>query len=214
MAYFALMFQLTGVPVTLESMRRDLDAGIGEITWFQLIWPLVVAATGIFLGRVADSAGHLRIWYLGMSLSVVLSAAIALSPTAGAAIVGRGLLAMSLTLAATASVGIVSSATEASHRGRALGLWAAITMLGAVAGDLALTIGARGGVFIGGGIVPRFVRHLAGSAFRRHFEDKGRLQPYLARVPTHVILQQNPAFVGLMGLLADARAQGRTVAAR
>ena len=87
-------------------------------------------------------------------------------------------------------------------------------MLGAVAGDLALTIGARGGVFIGGGIVPRFVRHLAGSAFRRHFEDKGRLQPYLARVPTHVILQQNPAFVGLMGLLADARAQGRTVAAR
>lgn len=87
-------------------------------------------------------------------------------------------------------------------------------VLGAVAGDLALTIGARGGVFIGGGIVPRFVGHLAGSAFRKQFEAKGRLQPYLARVPTHVILHQNPAFVGLRGLLADARAQGRHVAAR
>ena len=86
-------------------------------------------------------------------------------------------------------------------------------VLGAVAGDLALTIGARGGIFIGGGIVPRFVNHLAGSAFRQQFEAKGRLQPYLARVPTHVILHQNPAFVGLIGLLADARAQGRHVAA-
>jgi glucokinase len=86
--------------------------------------------------------------------------------------------------------------------------------LGAVAGDLALTIGARGGVFIGGGIVPRFVRHLAGSTFRQQFEAKGRLRSYLARVPTHVILHQNPTFIGLMGLLTDARAQGLQVAAR
>ena len=86
--------------------------------------------------------------------------------------------------------------------------------LGAVAGDLALTIGARGGVFIGGGIVPRFVDHLAGSAFRRQFQSKGRLQPYLARIPTRVILHRNPAFLGLMGLLTDAREQARQVAAR
>ena len=41
--------------------------------------------------------------------------------------------------------------------------------LGAVAGDVALTFGARGGVYIGGGIVPRFVDHLARSAFREQF---------------------------------------------
>ena len=86
--------------------------------------------------------------------------------------------------------------------------------LGAVAGDLALTIGARGGVFIGGGIVPRFVDHLSGTAFRHQFEGKGRLQPYLARVPTRVILHRNPAFLGLMGLLTDARENGRHVAAQ
>lgn len=86
--------------------------------------------------------------------------------------------------------------------------------LGAVAGNLALTIGARGGVFIGGGIVPRFVDHFANSAFRRQFQAKGRMQPYLARIPTRVILHRNPAFLGLMGLLADARALGRKVATR
>jgi glucokinase len=86
--------------------------------------------------------------------------------------------------------------------------------LGAIAGDLALTIGARGGVFIGGGIVPRFIDHFAASAFRRQFEAKGRLQPYLARIPTRVILHPNPAFLGLMGLLTDAREHGRHVAAR
>lgn len=86
--------------------------------------------------------------------------------------------------------------------------------LGAVAGDLALTIGARGGVFIGGGIVPRFIDHFAASAFRRQFEAKGRLRPYLARIPTRVILHRSPAFLGLIGLLADARAHDRHVASR
>lgn len=82
-------------------------------------------------------------------------------------------------------------------------------LLGAVAGDMALTFGARGGVFIGGGIVPRFVEHLSRSAFRRHFEAKGRLQPYTARIPTRVIMHPNPAFVGLASL---AEAMRRPVA--
>jgi glucokinase len=77
--------------------------------------------------------------------------------------------------------------------------------LGAVAGDVALTFGARGGVYIGGGIVPRFVDHLAGSTFREQFVSKGRMRGYLERVPTRVILHPNPAFVGLMSLADVAR---------
>ena len=72
--------------------------------------------------------------------------------------------------------------------------------LGAVAGDVALTFGARGGVYIGGGIAPRFVDHLARSAFREQFVSKGRMRSYLERIPTCVILHPNPAFVGLMSL--------------
>lgn len=79
------------------------------------------------------------------------------------------------------------------------------SMLGAVAGDAALAFGARGGVFIGGGIVPRFVDHLAHTAFRASFAAKGRLEPYLARIPTRVIMHPTPAFLGLMSLVRQAR---------
>jgi glucokinase len=68
---------------------------------------------------------------------------------------------------------------------------------------MALMFGARGGVFIGGGVVPRFVEHLARTDFRQNFEAKGRLQPYLAQIPTRVILHPHPAFVGLMALAKD-----------
>jgi glucokinase len=74
------------------------------------------------------------------------------------------------------------------------------TLLGGVAGDLALTYGARGGLFIGGGIVPRFVDHFERSGFREAFLGKGRLRPYLERIPVRVILHPTPAFTGLMNL--------------
>jgi glucokinase len=69
--------------------------------------------------------------------------------------------------------------------------------LGGVAGNVALTYGARGGVYIGGGMVPRFVDFLAGSEFRGRFEAKGRLSEYLAPIPTSVIVHHYPALVGL-----------------
>ncbi|MCW5734102.1 MAG: glucokinase [Enhydrobacter sp.] len=86
--------------------------------------------------------------------------------------------------------------------------------LGAVAGDVALTFGAKGGVFIGGGIVPRFVNHLAHSAFRENFVAKGRMRPYLERIPTRVILHPTPAFAGLINLARLAQEQVRPAASR
>lgn len=74
-------------------------------------------------------------------------------------------------------------------------------MLGTVAGDLALTTGARGGVYIAGGIVPRFLELFRKSEFRARFESKGRYRDYLAAIPTHVITAPLPAFRGLRYLL-------------
>ena len=59
--------------------------------------------------------------------------------------------------------------------------------LGAVAGDLALTLGARGGVYVGGGIAPQLATAIAASSFRERFESKGRYRSYLAAVPTWLI---------------------------
>ena len=76
-------------------------------------------------------------------------------------------------------------------------------MLGTVAGNLTVTLGAQGGVYIGGGIVPRLGERFASSCFRRRFEQKGRFSGYLAQVPTYVITAQYPAFLGVSAILAE-----------
>lgn len=68
--------------------------------------------------------------------------------------------------------------------------------LGTVAGNLALTLGARGGVYIGGGIVPRLGDWFDGSSFRERFEAKGRFREYLEGIPTWVILAESPGLRG------------------
>ena len=75
------------------------------------------------------------------------------------------------------------------------------SLLGNFAGNLALTLGARGGVYIGGGIVPRLGEYLAASAFRRRFEDKGRFREYLAPLPVYVIHASEPALRGAAAAL-------------
>ncbi|MDP2213992.1 glucokinase [Phenylobacterium sp.] len=69
-------------------------------------------------------------------------------------------------------------------------------ILGGVAGDLALTYGARGGVYVGGGIAPRMVERLMSGGFRDRFEAKGRLSPYVRDIPTFLITHPFPALVG------------------
>ncbi len=72
--------------------------------------------------------------------------------------------------------------------------------LGTVASDLALTLGAQGGIYIAGGIVPRFGATFAKSSFRARFETKGRFSAYLAAIPTVVVKHKALAFVGLANL--------------
>jgi glucokinase len=74
-------------------------------------------------------------------------------------------------------------------------------MLGSVAGNLALTLGARGGVFIAGGIAPKLGASFIESAFRERFEAKGRLRPYLEAIPTYVVTRPLPALLGAAKLL-------------
>jgi glucokinase len=76
-------------------------------------------------------------------------------------------------------------------------------MLGTVAGNLALTLGAKGGVYIGGGIIPRLGERFAASPFRQRFEAKGRFRDYLAAIPTFVVTHNLPAFLGCTAALAQ-----------
>ena len=73
--------------------------------------------------------------------------------------------------------------------------------LGNAAGNLALTLGAHGGVYVGGGIVPRLGECFDGALFRQHFESKGRFTDYLRRMPTCVITAAAPALIGASNAL-------------
>lgn len=76
-------------------------------------------------------------------------------------------------------------------------------MLGTVTGNLVLTLGALGGAYIAGGILPRMPDALATSAFRERFEAKGRFQSYLGPIPCWLVCHPQPAFAGLAALAAE-----------
>ena len=67
------------------------------------------------------------------------------------------------------------------------------SLLGQAAGNLALTLGARGGVYIGGGIVPKLGTAFDAALFRQRFEAKGRFASYLAAIPTWLIRSSDEA---------------------
>jgi glucokinase len=76
-------------------------------------------------------------------------------------------------------------------------------ILGTVAGNLALTVGARGGIYICGGIVPKLGAYFAQSSFRSRFEHHGRFTRYLEKIPTFVIESRYPALRGAAIALAE-----------
>jgi glucokinase len=103
--------------------------------------------------------------------------------------------------AAVSGIDSPAAVTEAAlqarhpHAVEALALFCAL--LGSLAGNLALTLGARGGVYVGGGIAPRLGTALDASSFRARFEAKGRFEAYLREIPVWVITADpSPALLG------------------
>lgn len=97
-----------------------------------------------------------------------------------------------------------AAVTRAAQRGdkmakRAVMLFCA--MLGSVAGNLALTYGAQGGVYIAGGIVPKLGALFDTRIFRARFAAKGRYHGYLEDIPTYLITHKLPGLIGLAALL-------------
>ena len=106
-----------------------------------------------------------------------------------------------------ASEDIVRAADEGDALSeRALQQFCAI--YGSVAGDIALVYGARGGVFLGGGIAPAIAPRLQASAFRARFEAKGRFEAYLSAIPTCIVTNTHAALLGAASLASAMWAEG------
>lgn len=93
--------------------------------------------------------------------------------------------------------------TGDAHAANALDLFFAF--LGTAAKNLALNFGARGGVYLAGGILPRLEDLLSASAFRERFEAGGRMESYLQGIPTSLISVQQPGLRGLAAYVAGER---------
>jgi glucokinase len=123
---------------------------------------------------------------------------------------GRGLAALHAALGARDGIpddhrdaaALTRDALGGEARARAT-VMAFLDTLASFAGDVALMLGARGGVFLGGGIVPRLLPLLDAERFRRRFAAKGRLGGYLEPIPIRVITAANPTFEGCLARLAQ-----------
>ncbi|MGI4858955.1 MAG: glucokinase, partial [Janthinobacterium lividum] len=82
-------------------------------------------------------------------------------------------------------------------------------VLGTFAGNVALSFGALGGLYVGGGVVPRLGALFEHSSFRARFEAKGRFNDYLAQIPTFLIDAEHPSFLGISAILSEHLAEGR-----
>ncbi|HBY85733.1 MAG TPA: glucokinase [Colwellia sp.] len=74
-------------------------------------------------------------------------------------------------------------------------------VLGSFAGNLALTMNSLGGVYIAGGIVPKFIEFIQQSDFRARFEAKGRLSTLTRQAPTYIITEKQPGLLGASAYL-------------
>jgi len=81
---------------------------------------------------------------------------------------------------------------------------------GAVAGDFALAHGARGGVFLAGGIAQKIEKILVASTFRDRFEEKGRLSRYVKTIPTRLILSEDTTYLGTANASLEFRDRERS----
>ena len=79
-------------------------------------------------------------------------------------------------------------------------------ILGSTSGDIALVVGARGGVYVTGGVAVALVEHIPEGGFRERFEAKGRFVDYMAAIPTFVMLEPYTALIGAASLIAEASA--------
>jgi glucokinase len=128
--------------------------------------------------------------------------------SAEALLCGRGLVRLYRAVAATAGLEAALSGPAAVTEAALLGADAVAVktldlycrLLGRLAGDLALTFMAKGGVYVGGGISPRILPFLEGGSFRRAFEAKAPHEALMRAMPSYVITRENPALVGLAAL--------------
>ena len=103
---------------------------------------------------------------------------------------------------------ITAAALDGSQPSCARAVQVFLSIMGSVAGDIALAHGATGGIFLGGGVLPRIAALIPASNFRERFVDKGPMRDYLARIPVRLITEPYIALQGVASIYLSRRRSG------
>jgi glucokinase len=160
--------------------------GVAGLVWSGEHW-MAVAGEGGHMSLGAGDANELALLQALGKGDAHLSAEEAISGPGLAALYRAVAESRNEAIAEPADV-VASALGGDAAAGEALGLF--IAWLGRFAGNVALAFGARGGVYIGGGIAPKITAALSAGSFRAAFEQKGRMSTYLAPIPVYVILAE------------------------
>jgi glucokinase len=184
--------------------------------------PMLVLGPGTGLGTagflpgpalaVATEAGHIGLAPADAWQDQVVAALRARCGRAGTeeALSGRGLANLHAVVAALRgaevpardAAAVVAAAPGCPVAAEAVRLF--LDLLAAYAGDMALAWGARGGIFLAGGILPRLRPSLDLASFRARFEDRPPMSGWMRGVPLHLVTHPAPAFPGLAALARAA----------
>lgn len=135
-SYFIVIFNTTAVNVAVEDIARQFGYSASTATWFVDAYVLVLAMFLVIGGRLGDSFGRKRVWTIGLAGVAATAVVIAASPSGELAIAARACMGLFTSLLAPASLSLISVAYPPARRGRALGIWAAVTQAGTVAGPI------------------------------------------------------------------------------
>ncbi|WP_372617421.1 glucokinase [Falsiroseomonas sp.] len=180
--------------------------------------PMLVLGPGTGLGMagflpgpglaISTEGGHAGLAPTDAREDAVVAALRARCGRAGAeeALSGRGLANLHAIVAGLRGAAVperdaaevVAAAAHCAVAAEALDLF--LDFCAGFAGDMALAWGARGGVFLAGGILPRLAARLDSSRFRARFEAKAPMQDWIAGVPLRLVMHEAPAFLGLAAL--------------
>jgi glucokinase len=118
---------------------------------------------------------------------------------------GPGLLALYRAVGASSGIetpeAVLQAALAGTDRAAEETLDHFLIFLARLAGDAAMCLQARGGVYLAGGIVPSIVERLKAPKYRKIFEDKGRISDVMKPIPLYVITDKFPAFKGCAAAL-------------
>lgn len=133
---FMICLDNTVVNVALPAIQRDLHVGLSQLEWTINAYTLTFAVLLLLGGKLADYAGRRRIFLLGMAIFVLASLGCGVATTGGALITARAVQGVGSALMMPATLSLITVTFPREERGRAIGIWAAVSVSALALGPL------------------------------------------------------------------------------